>query len=1749
MVQLYRFYGARLRAAVVSLSLVVAAAVGVVAAAPAAHADSAPPAGTPATVTADALPTVQQNGVIWAEVTVGNTVYAAGSFSQTWPAGTTNTSANDTPRANLLAFDIRTGQLTSFNHVLNAQALAITASSDGSRVYVAGDFTTVDGATHNHIAAFDTATGALVTSFTASISNTVNALAINSAGSVIYAGGNFFNVNGVARTRLAAITSGGALTTWAPTADDNIVTALVVTPDQSEVVIGGRFLSLDGQTTYGLGAVTTSTGSWVSYAANQYIQDYTDANSAPGNGAGIESLYTDGTQVYGSGYSFNEGNFEGTFGLDPDSGTINIVNDCHGDTYGVFATGQVLYEVSHEHDCSAMGDFPDTDPRIWHHSTAFTTYPTGTNSGPDSYGWNFNGLPDSTLLQWYPAFGLGTYTGQSQSAWSVTGNSQYIALGGEFPTVNGGAQQGIVRFAISSIAPNKVGPTPSSTLTPSALSLSAGTARVSWQSTWDEDNANLTYNVLRDGGTTPVYTTTLTSNFWQLPTIGFVDTGLTPGSTHTYRIQVVDPSGNKIGSSTSAPVTISSSTTTNPYLTDVTSDGSSSLWRFNETSGSKAYDWVGFNDMSEGSGVTDAAQTGPLAGDTAKAAAFNGTSNGSASTSTAIQGPNTFAIEGWFQTSTRSGGKIVGFGNTTQGNLSGSYDRQIYMDNSGHLIFGVYNNGAYTVTSSKTYNNSKWHYVVGELSSSGMSMYVDGALVGQNQGTTVGQDYSGYWRVGGDNLGSWPSQPSSNWFNGSIADVAVYPSTLTIRQVQQHYTDAGGQLTIQPVPTDAYGQAVYNSNPLLYWRLNDASHASSALDTSPYQDNGSANSGVTFQQSSPVSTTGKAAKFNGSTGLIASTQTFTDPTVYSEELWFNTTTTDGGKLIGFGDQPTGLSGNYDRHVYMLNTGQLEFGTYTGVTNTIVSPNSYNNGKWHHLVATQGPAGMALYVDGQLLGTNPQTQAQNYTGYWRVGGDPTWGGANSNYFAGTIDEVAVYDTQLTPAQVLAHYEASPAAVNPPPTALIGTPGCTNLACSFDGSGSTDPNGTITGYSWTFGDGGTATTATPSHTYTAGGTYPVALTVTDSFGNTNTTHTSVTVTPPQPPVAAIATPNCTYLACAFDGSGSTAPSGIITGYGWDFGDGGTSSSATPNHAFAAAGSYPVTLTVTDSNGATSVASVTVTVTAPPAPTALIATPVCTFLACAFDGTSSAAASGPITGYSWDFGDGGTATTATPSHAYGSPGTYTVKLTVTDSNGATGAANTTVTVTGPPAPTAVIATPACTFRACTFDGTGSSTASGTITGYSWDFGDGGTATTAAPSHTYGSPGTYTVKLTVTDSNGNSGSASTSLTVQGTPAAPVAGFTSSCPSLTCGFDGTSTATPSGAPISTYAWTFGNGDTGSGATPSEAYSAAGAYPVTLTVTDTNGLTSSVTHTVSPAPSGNPVITPYASDGYGRTVGTGWGNADSGGAWTPSGSASSLSVSGGVGSIKMAAPGAGPGAYLGGISSTDTSTLAIVTTTAAPSGSGTYLDVVGRRISSNTDYRGRVIVGANGSVVISLFAINGGTAVTLKAKTLTGFTYTPGMQLNVQLQVTGTSPTSLGMKVWPTTAPQPTSWQVSATDSTGALQAPGAVGLAAFLPSNATTSPVTEQVTSFTSWPSVGLPNAAFAVNCSGQTCSTDASNSTDPSGTISSYTWGWGDGRVTTGATSSHTYAAAGTYTVTLTVTNPSGWTSVVTRNVTVPA
>jgi PKD repeat protein len=1019
----------------------------------AARADSAPldPANpaTPTTVTADPLPTVQIDGVAWSQVVVGNTVYVAGSFTKARPAGAP-AGTSEVVRNNLLAYDIRTGALIdSFAHDLNAQGLAVTASPDGSRIYVGGDFSAVDGQTRYRMAAFDTATGALVANFHPSVNGRVRAIAATD--STVYFGGNVQAVGSYSRTRLAAVSAAnGALLPWAPvpgvgstsgnrdgnTATSNEVLALVLTGNGSQVVAAGRFDSLNGVKATGVGALDPVTGATRPFAINQLITNQ-GVNSA------IYSLSTDGPTVYGTAYDFyGPGDLEGSFAVAADTGAIRWINDCRGDTYSSFPLAGALYQAGHPHDCSNIGGYPEQTPRLNKFATAVSLAPAGVVGPKTLTNGNFAGKPAPALQDWFPTLTPGTFTGQSQAGWTVSGTGRYVVYGGEFLEVNGRVQQGLVRFALPDIAPNKVGPY-GFTTAPTATSPAPGQAQITWTTTNDRDNQYLTYAVYREGEALPVQESVRASTWWQNGQMTATDAGVS--GTLRYRVTATDPFGNTV-STDWVSVQVAPAVVTAAYADRVRADGAQSYWRLGEKSGTAA-DAIGGRSMTVGSGVTRGV-TGALVGDADTAYSFAGTSVATTATQTASAAPNTFTEEAWFQTASTTGGRILGYANSASG-TSSVYDRQVYLDSRGRVNFGV--------------------------------------------------------------------------------------------------------------------NAPFKSNKVQ-------------------------------------------------------------------------------------------------------------------VRTVTSSASFNDGRWHHVAASMSSAGMALYVDGKLVGSRTDTTTgQAYSGYFRLGSDRAMGGSST--FSGRIDEVAIYPKALSAAQVGSHAAGS---TNQPPAARFSST-ATFLTATFDASRSVDVDGGITGYAWNFGDGSTGSGATVSHTYVRGGTYLVELTVTDGAGATSKGSQLVQVAPEPPneaPAAAF-TSSVADLRVSVDGSTSADSDGSVVSYDWDFGDGSTGTGVAATHDYSAAGTYPVRLTVTDDDGATDTVEQAVTVTAPrvnQAPTAAF-TSTASDLTVAVDASGSTDPDGSMASYAWDFGDGSTATGVTSTHAYGAAGTYTLRLTVTDNDGASAVTERAVTVGAPP------------------------------------------------------------------------------------------------------------------------------------------------------------------------------------------------------------------------------------------------------------------------------------------------------------------------------------------------------------------------------------------------------------------------------------------------------------------------------------
>ncbi|ADB31799.1 PKD domain containing protein [Kribbella flavida DSM 17836] len=231
------------------------------------------------------------------------------------------------------------------------------------------------------------------------------------------------------------------------------------------------------------------------------------------------------------------------------------------------------------------------------------------------------------------------------------------------------------------------------------------------------------------------------------------------------------------------------------------------------------------------------------------------------------------------------------------------------------------------------------------------------------------------------------------------------------------------------------------------------------------------------------------------------------------------------------------------------------------------------------------------VNGMFLAGNTLYWAQSTDGTLRKA---TWNSATGAPVAGTAQTLSTGGTDWRARTLFLYQDPSGLGPNQVPTAQAAV-SCTDLNCTYSSAGSTDPDGTIASYAWTFGDGSTSTAANPSHRYAAAGTYQVGLTVTDNRGGTNSKTQSVTVTHVNAGPTAAFGASCSGSTCAFDGSGASDPDGTIAAYAWTFGDGATGSGVTPSHTYAASGTYSVTLTVTDNEGATASTSRPVTVEA--------------------------------------------------------------------------------------------------------------------------------------------------------------------------------------------------------------------------------------------------------------------------------------------------------------------------------------------------------------------------------------------------------------------------------------------------------------------------------------------------------------------------------------------------------------------------
>jgi hypothetical protein len=423
-------------------------------------------------------------------------------------------------------------------------------------------------------------------------------------------------------------------------------------------------------------------------------------------------------------------------------------------------------------------------------------------------------------------------------------------------------------------------------------------------------------------------------------------------------------------------------------------------------------------DESQGFTAADAIPTlqygvaGPTNPDTA--VAFGG-GTGYVATTTSYSDPSQYSIELWFKTSTPEG-KLIGFENEQTG-ASNSYDRQIYMTNSGQLVFGQYTGSVVTVTSSASYNDGKWHQAVGTYDGSNLVLYVDGAEVASASAGNP-QNFAGYWRIGGGALQGWPSLPSSAYFQGAIGEVAIWNSTvLSAAQAANHYGAAGG---------GAYGSTVLADSPTAYWKLNEASGPNLADATGNgntglaqmINSNGLYSGGFTLGEPGVI-TSDSAVLLDGSTGQVNLPLLTTAVANVTLECWVNISGATKGSLIKIGNGSTGygigVGGTTED-----NSGTNLVGLYEMVRwlNPSITPVLSLN-VWHHVaLVVDGSGNPTLYLDGVAFALPSGGGPDAPSGSACIGCDNS-----GRQFGGLIDEAAVYNYALTAAQLAAHYHAA------------------------------------------------------------------------------------------------------------------------------------------------------------------------------------------------------------------------------------------------------------------------------------------------------------------------------------------------------------------------------------------------------------------------------------------------------------------------------------------------------------------------------------------------------------------------------------------------------------------------------------------------------------------------------------------------------------------------------------------------------
>ncbi len=396
-------------------------------------------------------------------------------------------------------------------------------------------------------------------------------------------------------------------------------------------------------------------------------------------------------------------------------------------------------------------------------------------------------------------------------------------------------------------------------------------------------------------------------------------------------------------------------------------------------------------------------------------------------------------------------------------------------------------------------------------------------------------------------------------------------------------------------------------------------------------------------------------------------------------------------------------------------------------------------------------------------------------------------------------------------------------------------------SFDSTACYDPDGSIVNYTWRCGDGQFAYGPSATHWYANDGIYNVNLTATDDDGAVTYTNFTVIVLNLAPHASISYSPSTVTAGVPvnFNGASSYDPDGSIVSYQWYFSDTNTTlGGSSASHTFAQNGSYLVRLTVMDDDGMTNVSVVRISVgnLAPIVDAGEKIRTYYTLTQIGFDASNSYDTDGTITGYTWFFGDGTSASGVQVTHAYSDNGNYTVLLTITDNDGAVNTTTVLIHIVNRPPTAFCPSLAALTYQNVTFNAGGSSDADGYIVSYLWKFHDGTFASGIEVVKNYAENGVYPVVLEVVDNDGATGNVSIEVTISNRE--PYARISSSdafpMANTPTGFFGSNSTDIDGI-IVNWTWYMGDGSVKYGTNVTHTYTSNGTFFCYLIVTDNDG--------------------------------------------------------------------------------------------------------------------------------------------------------------------------------------------------------------------------------------------------------------------------------------------------------------------------